>query len=92
MTSLVLTEETSRTTIGDVLASATSPVIELKDESGRLVAKIVLNTAMPLAGERSLVEQAEAEIDDLRRRRRADPARDVTTQQLLSRVRHIAQE
>jgi hypothetical protein len=92
MTSLVLNDETAKTTIGDVLASATDPVIDIKNESGELVARIVVNTEAQVSAPGALVEQAEAEVDELRRRRSADRSADVTTQQLLARAENQAKE
>jgi hypothetical protein len=90
MTSLVLDAQTSKTTIGDVLAAATGPEIEIKDESGRLIARIVMNAEVKADSSQKLVERAEAELDELRRRRTADRAADVTTQQLLARAENMS--
>ena len=92
MTSLVLNAETSKWPIGDVLASATAPVIEIKDEQGRLIAKIVLNTEVQLTDDSSLVEQAEGDIAELRRRRKMDRSGDVTTRELLARAQNLTSE
>jgi hypothetical protein len=86
MTSWVLNAETAKTAIGDVLALAAGSGIEIQDETGNVVAKIIVNSESQRAGDDALVAQAEAEVDELRRRRSADRSRDVTTQQLLAKA------
>jgi hypothetical protein len=90
MTSLVLNEETSKITIGEILAAATGSVVEIEDESGNLVARVLVESQGD--NDHSLVEPSEAEIDELRRRRRADRSDDVTTEQLLARVQSLSSE
>ena len=90
MTSLVLNEETSKITIGEILAAATGSVVEIEDESGNLVARVLVESQGD--NDRLLVEQSEAEIDELRRRRKADRSVDVTTEQLLAHVQSLSSE
>ncbi|MBW3595769.1 MAG: hypothetical protein KY475_00680 [Planctomycetes bacterium] len=84
MTSWVLNDETSKTAIGEVLALAMGSGLEIHDDSGQVVARIVVHPEAQHADDDALVQQAEADIDELRRRRSADRSDDVTTQQLLA--------
>jgi hypothetical protein len=92
MTLLVLNDETSKTTIGDLLASATGPIVDIKDESGQLLAKLVINVASQVEDYLSQVPDQAAEIEELRRRRHADRSRDVTTAQLIAKLEHLGQD
>jgi len=91
MTSMVLNDITSRTAIGDVLAAATGSIIEIKDETGKLVAEIVLHSALQSADSRSHVQQVEADIEEIRRRRSADRAHDVSTKEMLQHAESKAE-
>jgi hypothetical protein len=86
MTSWVLNEESSRTAIGDVLALAAGSGVEIRDDAGRVVAKIIVSPEPQDSSEDRLVAQAESDPDELRRRRGADRSRDVTTAELLTKA------
>ena len=82
MTSIVLNEESSRTPIGDLLAAASGPVIEIKNEQGGVLAEIILHPG-PDNVSAAAIAWAESEVDELRRRQRADRSKDLTTAELL---------
>jgi hypothetical protein len=82
MTSIILNDESSRTPIGDILAAAGGPNIEIKNEQGALVAEIFLYPG-PDNVSAAAMAWAESEVDELRRRQRADRSKDVTTADLL---------
>jgi hypothetical protein len=82
MTSIVLNDESSRTPIGELLASASDAVIEIKNEQGAVVAEIILHHG-PDNISAAAMAWAESEVDELRRRQRADRSKDVTTAELL---------
>lgn len=86
MTTIVLNEESSRVAIGDILASATGRVVEIKDQQGTVVAELVLHRPAEGNGADSAAAWAESEIEDIRRRRAADRSKDITTAELLRRA------
>ena len=86
MTSLVLNQQTAAMPLGKVLAAATDQEIQISDESGRLVARILLESSD------HSVSRAEANVDEIRRRLKADPKLDITTQELLARAKALAGE
>ena len=91
MSTLILTAESSKTPIGDVLRGATDNVIDVKDAAGRLVAKIQVTTPREEVDPRALA-QSTAEIETLRRRRLQDSSLDITTAELLAKARSSAGE
>jgi hypothetical protein len=86
MIAWVLNDKTAETPIGDVLDFANGSDLDIRDEHGQLLARIVLHREPPTAEEQAAIERAEAEIDELRRREAADRSRDITTKELLARV------
>ena len=80
---LILNEATAKIPIGEMISSATEPIIEIRDEAGTLVAKLAVEQNDDEL-ERQFVELIENDIEDIRRRARRDPAEDVTTDQLLA--------
>jgi hypothetical protein len=86
MTAWVLNEKTAETPIGDVLDSANGSDIEIRDQCGQVLARIIINPEPPTAEESAALEQAEAEIEELRRREASDRSNDVTTEELLARA------
>ena len=89
MSTFILTEESAETPIGQLLHSATDPVIEIRDEAGTLLAEIFLRPLqLPEVCPEHLA-MATAEIDELRRRRLSDRSNDLTTDQLLAKLRSL---
>ena len=80
MSDFVLNDQTAKTPLGELLSSATGEEIRITDESGKPVARILFPRRDESAG---AVEEAEREIDELRKRRNADRSEDVTTRELL---------
>lgn len=89
MVTFVLNDETAKTPIGEVLSCATDPLIEITDETGNVIGRIMLETDPDDAVYRALIEAAEADIEELRRRSRSSRENDVTTQQLLKRLSEL---
>ena len=90
MSILILDEQTRRTPIGQKIDSATEPVIEIQDDTGRMVARIELAAQADPAIEAAVLEIVEREQDELRRRMHSDPAFDITTAELLAQARAAA--
>ncbi|HEX6983854.1 MAG TPA: hypothetical protein VF170_00695 [Planctomycetaceae bacterium] len=82
MKDFVLTQETAKTTIGELLRGADEE-ISVRDEFGELIALIT-----PTApDEAETVRLSEEELAIVRRRLASDPANDLSLEQLLDRLR-----
>ena len=81
MSDFVLTEESAKTPIGDLLRDA-DEAFEVVDERGGLVARI-----LPAAREpQGTFEMTDEERAELRRRLDSDPKNGITTAELLARL------
>jgi hypothetical protein len=78
--------------LGEFLRSAADDVIDICDPSGALLAKVLLKPEPEGENYASLLADAEANIAELRRRRVSDRSKDVTTAQLLARLKSLASE
>ncbi len=87
MTTLVLDKKTEQTSIGEMLNLATESVLEIRDETGKLVATVLFSEDekgfdyTPYLAE---VERSMAELD----RRARHPGPWLTTEQFLEGLRH----
>ena len=104
MARIILDAETAKTPIGEMLRTATESEIELTDESGKLVARIVLasgeENGVTLVfggpdGQRLLIEREidlddPQEVEEIRRRASSSRDGDVTTAELLDRLNKLA--
>jgi hypothetical protein len=86
MSTMVLDDKNALMPISEMLRSATDSVIEIRSASGGLLAKVLLTREPTDADYGPILEAADAEIEELRRRRRRDRAGDLTTSQLLQRL------
>jgi hypothetical protein len=86
MTAWVLNDKTTDTPIGDVLNLANGSDLDIRDEHGQLLARIVIHPDPPTAEQEAALERAEKDIDELHRRRDSDRSKDITTQELLARA------
>jgi hypothetical protein len=82
MTTLVLDKKTERTTIGEVLNSATEAVLEIRDESGRLLATVLFSEDDDGFDYAPYLAEVERNMADLDRRAR-HPGPWLTTEQFL---------
>ncbi|MBA3312281.1 MAG: hypothetical protein M3552_08195 [Planctomycetota bacterium] len=85
MRDFVLTEESAKTPIGELLGGEDRS-ISIRDESGAIIARIT-----PEEPEEEAVFSDE-ELAIIQRRRRSDPARDLTTDQLNDCLRTLQSE
>jgi hypothetical protein len=90
MTTIVLNEETARRPLGDVLRSASGSEVRITDSTGKLIARLLFGELPAIC--RLTREEVEKDLGDLRRRAAADRSGDLTTAQLLERLRRIAPE
>lgn len=88
---LVLTPDLANTSIGEILAKSTDPIVELHDESGNLVARILINQDSPSPEYQQLLESAENDLGDIQGRLIARDAA-VTTEAMLRQAREAAGE
>jgi hypothetical protein len=86
MTAWVLNDKTVETPIGDVLDLANGSDLEIRDQYGQLLARLVMHRAPPTLEEQAALERAEKDIEELHRRRASDRSKDITTQELLARA------
>lgn len=92
MTKIILDDERAKTPIGELIGSATDSEIQITDASGQPLARILLTPKGPGFPTPSAVADAEAEIDELRRRRDGSRDHDVTTSELLTRAQEAELE
>jgi hypothetical protein len=83
MASILLNDESARIAIGDLIATAVDPLIEIRNAEGAVIAQIILHPGSGGNGIASAVASAESQIDELRRRRAVDRSKDVTTAEML---------
>ena len=86
MARIVLDAETAKTPIGEMLRAATESEIELKDESGKLLARIVV-----ASGEETGFTLVFGSPDG-DRAGGGGKGRDVTTQELLDHLQSLSRE
>lgn len=92
MTNIILNDETARVPIGELLGSARDSEIQITDQSGNPVARILLTANTPEGETRRAVADAEAALEELRRRRQRCRADDVGTEELLARAHQATAE
>jgi hypothetical protein len=88
MPTLVLDETTEQTTIREVLTSATDRIVEIRDESGHLVATLTFPTDEDDFDYEPFLAMAEREIDELKRRA-SDPRPGLTTREFFDSLRRV---
>ena len=88
MSTLILNDETAHMPLGQLLHSTNDSNIEIRDEAGGVVAQIFLHTLKKSEVCQEHSKLAEAEIDELRRRAN-DRRGDVTTAELLARLKSL---
>jgi hypothetical protein len=82
MTTLVLSETTETTTIGELLRNAADPVIEIRSEDGDLMATVTLATADGF-DYTPYLSDAERFVDEYLRKPPVDSSKCLTTRELL---------
>ncbi len=92
MTNIILNDETARVPIGELLGSASDSEIQITDQAGNPVARILLTAHTPEDKTRRAVADAEAALEELRRRRQRCRVDDVGTEELLARAHQATAE
>lgn len=90
MSTIILNDETAKTPLGDVLRTVSEGETRITDPTGRLIARLTLVHEPTLR--RLSVEEIERDVEELRRRASSDRSGDVTTADLLARLRQHGSE
>lgn len=92
MTVLVLDAATSQTSIGDLLARCNDSEIQIQDESGRVLATLILTDREFEEGRQVYESLTPEDLKIVRERARTDNAENVGTSELLARLNALKSE
>lgn len=91
MTELILNEMTAKTPIGELL-NAADGAIQIRDESGRVLATLVPAEEDDPASRAAAQALTAQDLEEIRRRRNSDRSGDLTTAEFLSHLHALDAE